>query len=471
MPAFSEALRLSSTTVADFLSQDEVLRSQPASSTVAPMDFLVGLGFLADPALYLGVLCGIDLALVVVGVLCCKGRLKWNPRQSRQSGFARSLSVSSFEGETWYECFEEGAVSVVQYPLTIAHHMSLRTPLLLEGAGSGAATPTARAISGARMRLRELVGESLPKLAPEERGELPAQGYHYPSWSFGDASNLHVRVGPSYPSTGNKKPSLAALYDVVGADIVSAGCRLEYPVPRLGRIPPGAHDWDPSTKVPRVIIINCQMPLQEGPKLFGDHPEDDAGTSIVVHCVATPELLRVAREEVAREARGEPRLDSEQEPTLPAVRLLQGLFERGKLALDGKVGFYSTGALKCIGWIEGIEDIDLPALLRPSIERYNGKPLLLPHYGDMKADPQGEWMAIDFDVRKCTWVSKSALVKLRDRFRYISVQAAFVIQGTKDEELPEVVLASLRIHSMDLENAAWIDDPNAPPGSMPPEQL
>jgi len=70
-------------------------------------------------------------------------------------------------------------------------------------------------------------------------------------------------------------------------------------------------------------------------------------------------------------------------------------------------------------------------------------------------------MEIDFDVRRFGLPCRSFLHGLRDRFKLVSTQLAFVLQGTADEELPEVVLGTVRLHALDLHAGCWLVDPRA----------
>lgn len=372
----------------------------------------------------------------------------------------RKGSTDGWDGnDTWYECIEDDVGGLLDYP-RVAFQAAV--PLLagLDAAEAGFHDPRL-------LRLTKLQGNSMPHQAKEDRPD----GISRATWSPANASDLMVRQGPDYPSTGLKEASMPAMYRCTGCDTVKAGCMIKDPLPRLGPLPAGGQGWHKGLGIPRAVIFNCQFPLEEGPKMFGEHPADDAGTSVIVQFVATDEVIRVAGLEAKAKESGRDGPSAADEPIIPAVRLLRDLFARGTVELpDGqKPGFHASGAMKCIGMVEDLEDVELPRLLKPPCVRNNGKPVLLTNFGSMNRDESGEWMCIDFDIRGMTWLTRSLLCKLRHRFREVSVHAAFVIQGTKDDELPEVVLGSLRIHGMDVDRAAWINDPRAPPGSQPPE--
>merc|ERR1719401_931603 len=47
----------------------------------------------------------------------------------------------------------------------------------------------------------------------------------------------------------------------------------------LPKSPPDAVEWSASWGVPRVLIVNCQLPYKAG-WIMGAHPEDDGGLSV-----------------------------------------------------------------------------------------------------------------------------------------------------------------------------------------------
>lgn len=415
-----------------------------------------------DDAFWIGALMGAASVLLALGLLKLRGRICWVPRvgpevartsslgstRRRISGIlGRALSGTLDEGEIWYDALEEQFPG----PAAVVDFASRAGPWLLCGkAGSGVdgASPTSR------LRLHKICGTSVPMVAPEEASS------DCPSWSHGDSRNFKVRRGPDYPTNGFKDASSPALYTCVGMDVVAAGCLIEQAIPRLGPLPAGGEGWHVGLRVPRVLIINCQLPFQEGPKLFGAHPEDDGGVSVVMQYVASPELIKLAS------SNGEaPAGDPDFAERWPAVRLLQGFFKRGGLELPNKerTSNNSAGALKAIGWMENLAEVQMPRLARGPVEKYNAKPVLLSeHYAKLFTDPNGEYMEIDFDIRKFSWPTRRALCSLRDKSKEMTGQVGFVLQGAEDEDLPEVLLSLLRVQGIDLNRSAWIIDPRAP---------
>merc|ERR1719199_41223 len=59
-------------------------------------------------------------------------------------------------------------------------------------------------------------------------------------------------------------------------------------LPGTGDLPsshPASVAWDASWGVPRVFIVNCQLPYKAGNVIYGPHPEDDGGLSVFSYFV------------------------------------------------------------------------------------------------------------------------------------------------------------------------------------------
>lgn len=311
--------------------------------------------------------------------------------------------------------------------------------------------------------IRRLLGQSCPRQDCEPTYR-PPPGNRPPgcTWSLADTSRQQLRVGPNYPRNGHKAPSLPALYAIHGMDVVHGSGPISQVVPSRCPLPEALPGWSRDLGIPRLFVLNVLMTHKPGPRMFGEHPKDDHGVSVVVQCVPTPETLRVARL-VADGAAAGP-----QERTLPAVRLLRTFFERGTTNGVGK-GARASGVLKVMASVENIERISLPALIRPTIMKFHGKPILLTDQAMTFKDHEGgEWMEFDFDMRKFLYPARSTLVNLGHRLKEETCHVAFALQGDKDDELPEVALVDLRLHNLDIYGGVWLDDDRASVGSAGP---
>jgi hypothetical protein len=113
------------------------------------------------------------------------------------------------------------------------------------------------------------------------------------SWEGGlDASYFHVREGPDYPRNGVKGPSLSALYEPLGMDLLTSdkmlsdlGKRMKMPplpvslVEKAGRL----------NGAPLVFMVNAQLPSQM-PSLFSSS-SNDPGVSGVFYFKMTDEAV------------------------------------------------------------------------------------------------------------------------------------------------------------------------------------
>jgi hypothetical protein len=99
------------------------------------------------------------------------------------------------------------------------------------------------------------------------------------------------------------------------------------------------------------------------------------------------------------------------------------------------------------------------------VQRYNGKPTLVTASAKflyqqgapasianrgMPADQTSSYpfVEIDFDVRRWALLARTTLVQLKDRVRDLPIKLAFMVEGTKDDELPERVLGCLSLSGL-----------------------
>lgn len=341
----------------------------------------------------------------------------------------------------------------------IGDTMSVQTYVALAGEDTIPANTDTAPPKKPAVVISRLLGESCPRQNCDPRHRPPPSSRPQScTWSVADSSRQQLRVGPDYPRKGRKAPSLPALYEIRGIDIVHGSGPISQVVPGKCPLPEELPGWSKDLRIPRFFVFDGMMTHKPGPRMFGEHPKDDQGVSVVVSCVPTPETLRVARLAV------DGATADAQEPTLPAVRLLQTFFERGTTTGIGK-GARASGVMKVIGAVEDIEKVSMPALIRPTIMKFNAKPVLLIEQAmTFKDHVNGEWMEFDFDMRKFGYPARSTLVNLGHRLKEQIEQISFAIQGDNDDELPEVALADFRLHNLDVFGGVWLDDPEGSSG-------
>ena len=267
---------------------------------------------------------------------------------------------------------------------------------------------------------------SLPCNQPRPKG-----AQHF--WSKGAASEFQVRsIG--YKSSKSKEGSAPPLYECIGVDLVrsnklitnvSGSCPVFQNQSQSSTIPAywtKDPKWSPSLGVPRILVINMQLPYSS-PSLWAPQSADsDPGYSIVSYYALSPAFVD--------------KLD-----TCPAIKLLKRLIAEGKSMKE-------TTALKAIGLVENLDEIGVPEI----VSGYNGKPVLVTKSAKMHAFSP-EVFEIEFDVRQWSILARKSLHSLHDKLKEAKCQFGMLIEGKTDEELPEQLLGCYRIHFIDIHEA------------------
>ncbi|KAF4654122.1 putative ATP-dependent RNA helicase ddx43 [Perkinsus chesapeaki] len=287
---------------------------------------------------------------------------------------------------------------------------------------------------------------------------LPPVSDDHVSWSPGDASKFNVRSGPNYMKNGHKAASGAPMYDSVGCDMFrSETCKIDDVHDGVlgGRLPEQCTtEWSKINNpcLPRVLIINVEMPYQAGPKLFGQHPQSDHGFSVAGYFTISPEhALKYMNPQTGQLSPDAP----------PHLHLLSEFFRIGNFqnVPQGATANGSSHLFKTIGICENLKDLHLPSLIRPSlIDKYNGKPVLITKSGSMRVDPSGrfEWVEIDIDVRNFVWLAKSVMHHMHPAIPQLEIHVGFVIQAVDDSQMNENIIGCIRLRRLDVEAATPI---------------
>jgi hypothetical protein len=267
-------------------------------------------------------------------------------------------------------------------------------------------------------------------------------------WSKTPSSGFQVRsVG--YKRSKLKEPSGAPLYECVGVDVVKSSKLVtslgqtavfqrilngesqgDIPWPWLR----SKSKWSQSLGIPRLLIINTQLPFS-APSLWAPQSADsDPGFSVISYYVINPSLVDD--------------LNAKKIPP-PAVALLKRLIQEGQSKKE-------TTALKVIGMVDNMEEIGFPDL----VSSYNGKPVLVTKSAKLSFYPNQsdcELFEIEYDVRQWSILARKTLHSLRDKFKEARCQLGMVIEGQTDEELPEQLLGCFRLNYLDILEALSIE--------------
>jgi len=271
-------------------------------------------------------------------------------------------------------------------------------------------------------------------------GSLPYGGsfaatVETPYWLSCDGSVFDIR-NIRYNKTREKIPSERAIYDCVGMDMVRDKRKIEGFIDRLPggltnlpESPVNCPAWDAAWGVPRVLVVNCQLPLKAGSIMGGRHPEDDGGLSVLTYFV----LSREACETLA------------QGIVTPALRLWKRFVEEGVSTKEGN-------PLKVVGRVENLEKYEVPE----SFHRFNNKPVLLTKSSRTYLSRLPEVMEVDYDVRTWVYPARTTLCNYHHRAREAEIAIGYLVEGKTDDELPEQILGSFKLVNMDIMAARWV---------------
>ena len=300
------------------------------------------------------------------------------------------------------------------------------------------------------------------------------------TWEGTPASAFHVR-GPVYKHTGRKQPSLDSFYSLISFDFVktSAGCVnhvarfMGLEQVRRARSYPG---------FPPLFIVNTQLPDGE-PSMFSSVEGGPSRSAVFVFALkaSTVDLLEKHTQE-KEQGEGKGGRERGKEALPPALLLLQDYFRRAPC--DAEV----RGRFKVIASCVNLDELSLPSF----ISNYNGKPVLITRSGRLfqgysssssssSSSPSFSsssptalssfssssvssapslatpsdllYLEIDINVHRFAFLAQKGLKYLKTKFPAMVLDMAFLIEGRRDDELPEQVLGAARLNFMEYEKA------------------
>ena len=263
-------------------------------------------------------------------------------------------------------------------------------------------------------------------------------------WEEPDTTTFMVR-GATYTKDKVKVRSVPAIYAAVAADAFTSPQRLDHVMRRLrlpppnislgGPLlpPPGSPAAQLEGHLPRVLVINIQVPSYE-PKLVGS-PGHGSGINIVL-----------VHELVANGAR-----------IAPQARPLVERFFRNEA--DPVTGEPTRERLKYIPRICNCEQVCVEAGLsraeKSFMQTYDGKPVMTrPQHRFFRGpDEPGsgrDYLEIDIDAHAYSFVARRGVHAYRHLLDRMIMDSGFVLQGNIGDELPEQILCACRVHHLDF---------------------
>eukprot|EP00884_Botryococcus_braunii_P001825 jgi/Botrbrau1/11643/Bobra.168_2s0001.1 len=273
---------------------------------------------------------------------------------------------------------------------------------------------------------RPYAGSSLRRRSSEPSAKQTGSVDGIEEYEEADSTTFMVR-GKNYMKTKVKEGSAHAIYRLIGCDIYSFDFKLNHiakhvQLPEAPRLGPAAAALPPQESLPPFLIINVQLPTYPA-SFFGT--QDGPGQSLVYY-FALPEGWEPS--DVGNPA---------------ALGLLQRFAHNGR-EHDGTP---TRDRLKLIPRVANPEQWAKEAPLSSAetalLTNYNDKPLLTRPQHKFFHGPN--YLEIDVDVHSYAYLARKAFGGFIPRLTTVVFENAFVIQGNRPEELPEVVLAAARV--------------------------
>ena len=252
-------------------------------------------------------------------------------------------------------------------------------------------------------------------------------------WEEADATTFPVR-SKNYMQSKTKENAAGSIYKLVGVDMYSFDFKLYHiaqhiDLPQPPTLGPAALALPPHQQLPPLLIINLQLPTY-APSMFGG--SDGVGQSLIYY-FALPEGW-------------EPSMVENQ----AALSLAQRFFNNG-VEFDGQA---TRDRLKLLPRIVNVDEWALKGPLSGAetrlLRNYNGKPLLTRPQQRFYSNSVGKYLEIDVDVHSYAYIARRAFYGYISRLAPVVFENAFVVQGNRAEELPEVLLGCVRVHRVDF---------------------
>ena len=237
-----------------------------------------------------------------------------------------------------------------------------------------------------------------------------------------------------YMKTKIKEPAQESIYTLLGVDMYSFDTKLDHisqyiDLPTPPTLGPEALALPENERLPPLLIFNLQCPTYP-PSVFGGN--DGPGHSLVYY-FALPEGWEPSMVE-----------------NKAALGLAQRFFSDG-IEFDGQP---TRDRLKLLPRVVNVEEWGVKGPLSGAelrlLRNYNGKPILTRPQHRFYSNAERQYAEIVLDIHQFAYIARRAFSGFVPRLSTVIFEDAFVLQGNRAEELPEVLLAAVKLYHVDF---------------------
>ncbi|KAJ7565063.1 hypothetical protein O6H91_02G046000 [Diphasiastrum complanatum] len=252
-------------------------------------------------------------------------------------------------------------------------------------------------------------------------------------WSTLSPSTFKLRA-PNYMKDRKKQYAPPqAIYDVVGVDVFLASKKINH-IAQFVDLPYQDLPVD-SDDLPLLLIFNIQVPLYPA-SIFSSNT-DGEGFSLVIYF----KLSEAFKKEIP----------------ICLKEMLKNFLDDNKDRVKGLVGDFISpfrDRLKIIARVCNPEQIHLSATEKKLVGTYNEKPVLSrPQHAFYRGR---NYFEVDLDVHRFSFIARKTVESFRERLKLCILDIGLIIQGNKQEELPEHILCCFRLEKLDIRSFRYL---------------